>query len=68
MLTLTNISVTAGLFTVPLDLGVCASCFNRQARFLEIARKPTSGSTFTTLGPRQASQHNAVCYQKHERD
>ncbi|HSE37308.1 MAG TPA: tail fiber domain-containing protein, partial [Blastocatellia bacterium] len=52
-LLLTNIAVTAGLFTVQLDFGVCPSCFNGEARFLEIAVKPTGGSTFTTLGPRQ---------------
>ena len=47
------VTVTAGLFTVPLDFGVCPTCFNGAARFLEIAVKPTSGGTFTTLGPRQ---------------
>lgn len=52
-LLLTNITVTSGLFVVQLDFGGCASCFNGGARFLEIAVKPTSGPTFTTLGPRQ---------------
>src|SRR5262245_51051844 len=51
--TLTNVTVSGGIFTVQIDFGVCASCFNGSARFLEIAVKPTSGSTFTTLVPRQ---------------
>jgi len=48
-----SVQVTAGIFTVQLDFGACASCFNGAARFLEIAVKQTSGSTYTTLGPRQ---------------
>src|SRR2546426_9956768 len=48
-----NVTVTAGIFTVQLDFGACASCFNGSTRFLEISVKQTSGSTFTTLGPRQ---------------
>ncbi|HXI91686.1 MAG TPA: tail fiber domain-containing protein [Blastocatellia bacterium] len=52
-LTAPNVAVTAGIFTAQLDFGVCASCFNGAARFLEIAVKKTSDSTFTTLGPRQ---------------
>ena len=51
--TVTGITVTAGIFTVQLDFGACASCFDGTARYLEIAVKPTSGSTYTTLGPRQ---------------
>ena len=47
------VTVTAGLFTVQLDFGACSTCFDGSARFLEITVKPTSGSTFTTLGPRQ---------------
>ena len=52
-LTLSPVTVTAGIFTVQLDFGACASCFNGASRFLEIAVKPTSGGSFTTLGPRQ---------------
>jgi hypothetical protein len=52
-LSLTNVAVAAGIFTVQLDFGACASCFNGANRFLEISVKPTSGSTFTTLSPRQ---------------
>src|SRR5437867_4582824 len=48
-----NVTVTAGVFTVQLDFGACPTCFNGAARFLEITVKPTSGSTFTTLSPRQ---------------
>src|SRR6266545_606773 len=48
-----NVAVTNGSFSVQLDFGACASCFNGAARFLEIAVKPTSSGTFTTLGPRQ---------------
>jgi hypothetical protein len=50
---LTNVAVSAGVFTVQLDFGACASCFNGAARYLDIAVKPTSGSTFTQLAPRQ---------------
>ncbi len=57
-LTLSTVTVTAGIFTVQLDFGACASCFNGAPRFLEIAVKPTSGGTFTTLGPRQALTSN----------
>src|SRR5215813_10300053 len=53
-LNLTNVAVSAGVFTVQLDFGACPTCFTGAARFLEIAVKPTSGSTFTTLAPRQA--------------
>jgi hypothetical protein len=53
MVPVANVTVTAGIFTVQLDFGACASCFNGSPRFLEIAVKQTSGSTFTTLGPRQ---------------
>src|SRR5215813_5518921 len=35
--TLSNVTVTNGIFSVTLDFGVCASCFNGAARFLEIA-------------------------------
>jgi hypothetical protein len=51
--TVSSVTVSAGIFTVQLDFGVCPTCFNGAARFLEIAVKPTSGSTFTTLDPRQ---------------
>jgi hypothetical protein len=53
MLVVSNVAVTAGIFTVQLDFGACPTCFNGSPRFLEIAVKPTSGSTFTTLSPRQ---------------
>jgi hypothetical protein len=48
-----NTQVADGIFTVTLDFGGCPNCFNGAGRFLEIAVKPTSGSTFTTLSPRQ---------------
>jgi hypothetical protein len=50
------VTVTEGIFTVQLDFGV--SVFPGAARFLEIAVKQTSGSTFTTLGPRQPVTSN----------
>src|SRR5262249_11165593 len=53
-----NVTVTAGIFTVQLDFGACPTCFNGSPRFLEIAVKPTSGSTFMTLGPRQPITSN----------
>src|ERR1051325_2357800 len=52
-ITVTNVTVTAGIFNVQLDFGVCSTCFNGTSRFLEIAVKLTSDSTFTSLGPRQ---------------
>jgi trimeric autotransporter adhesin len=52
-LTNSNITVAGGVFTVQLDFGACATCFNGEDRFLEIAVKPTNGATFTTLSPRQ---------------
>ncbi len=50
--TVSNVTVTAGIFTVQLDFG--AGVFSGAGRFLEIAVKPTSGGTFTVLGPRQS--------------
>src|SRR5262249_36307769 len=53
-LTLTNISVTNGIFSVSLDFNFCLSgCFSGGARFLQIAVRPTGNPTFTTLNPRQ---------------
>jgi len=52
-LSLTSVAVASGVFAVQLDFGACGSCFNGANRFLEISVKPTSGSTFTTLSPRQ---------------
>src|SRR5438552_11821802 len=51
--TVTNVTVAAGIFTAQLDFGACPTCFNGAARFLEIPVKLTSGSTYTTLSPRQ---------------
>jgi hypothetical protein len=51
-LTLTGQTVTAGLFTVPLDFG--AGAFSGSARWLEIAVQPAGGGGYTTLSPRQA--------------
>ena len=51
--TVNNVTVSNGIFTVNLDFGVCAACFNGAARFLEIAVRPTGGGSFTTLSPRQ---------------
>ena len=55
-ITLSAVTVTSGSFSVSLDFGACASCFNGSARFLEIAIRPTSGGSFTTLSPRQPLQ------------
>ncbi len=51
-----NVTVSNGIFTVQLDFG--SVVFTGANRFLEIAVKPTSGSTFTTLSPRQAVAAN----------
>ncbi len=48
---LSSVPVTAGLFFVRLDFG--SAVFPGADRFLEIAVKPASGSTFTVLSPRQ---------------
>ena len=56
--TVSNVTVTAGLFNAHLDFGSCASCFDGSPRFLEIAVKLTSGSTFTTLSPREPVSSN----------
>src|SRR5262249_55027785 len=52
-LTLTNIAVTNGIFTVQLDFGACASCFNGASRWLDISVRLTGGGAFTSLAPRQ---------------
>src|SRR6185295_13101558 len=53
MLSVSNVTVTSGSFTVQLDFGACPTCFNGANRFLEAAVKPSAGSTYTTLTPRQ---------------
>jgi hypothetical protein len=48
-----NVTVTNGLFTVPLDFG--SGAFNGDARWLEIsARCPAGSGNYTALAPRQA--------------
>ena len=49
--TLSNVTVSHGLFTVDLDFGVTA--FPGDNRFLEISVRPAGGGSFTTLAPRQ---------------
>jgi len=52
LFSLNAVQVTAGIFTVLLDFG--AGVFSTAGnRYLEIALKPSSGSTYVTLGPRQ---------------
>jgi hypothetical protein len=51
--TVANVTVSAGIFSVQLNFGACATCFNGGDRFLEIAVKVPSSATFTTLAPRQ---------------
>jgi hypothetical protein len=52
-LLLSAVTVANGIFTVQLDFGGCPTCFDGSPRFIEIAVKQTSASSFTTLGPRQ---------------
>ena len=55
--TITNaaVQVENGIFTVELNFGACAGCFDGTARFLEIALRPAgSPDPYTVLGPRQA--------------
>jgi pectin methylesterase-like acyl-CoA thioesterase len=51
-ITLTNQTVTAGLFTVSLDFGT--SAFDGNGRWLEIAVRQSGGGGYTTLTPRQS--------------
>ena len=48
-----NVAVANGVFTVQIDFGACATCFDGSARYLEIAVKKTTDSSYTTLSPRQ---------------
>ncbi len=50
--TLNNVSVTNGSFSVQLDFG--SSAFDGNARWLEIAVRPAGSGSYTTLTPRQA--------------
>jgi len=49
--TVSGVTVTAGVFTVELDFG--AAAFPGAARFLEISVRPAGSGGFTTLSPRQ---------------
>ena len=54
--TITNpmVQVENGVFSVQLNFGACASCFNGAARFLEISIRPAgSPDPYTVLSPRQ---------------
>ena len=52
IVSLNALSVSDGLFTVPLDFGTAA--FDGNARWLQIAlRSPAGSGVFTTLNPRQ---------------
>src|SRR5438128_12361836 len=48
---LNTVAVTGGVFTVTLDFG--ASSFNGASRFIEIRARPSGGTGFTILEPRQ---------------
>lgn len=47
-----NVTVSAGIFSVTIDFAACPTCFNGAPRFLEIAVR-SSGGSFVTLSPRQ---------------
>jgi hypothetical protein len=49
--TLTNVSISAGIFTVTLDFG--ANAFAGPDRFLEISTRVSGSGAFTLLTPRQ---------------
>jgi hypothetical protein len=63
-LTLTNVPVSNGIFTVQLDFVACGTCvpcptcFNGSSRFLDITVRPTGGGSFTPLTPRQSVTSN----------
>jgi hypothetical protein len=50
--TITNQTVSGGLFTVQLDFG--SSSFTGDARYMLIEVRPTGGGAFTSLSPRQS--------------
>ena len=52
-LTLYNVDVIGGYFTVQLDFGSDPNCFRGDGRWLEIGIQPGGGGSFTTLSPRQ---------------
>jgi hypothetical protein len=49
--TISNVSVSGGIFTVTLDFG--ANAFSGTDRFLEISTRVNGGASFTLLSPRQ---------------
>ncbi len=53
-----GVAVSVGIFTVQLDFGVCASCFNGAARFLDIGVRVAGGGVFTQLSERQPISSN----------
>src|SRR6266480_4605612 len=48
---ISNVPVSAGVFTTALDFG--ASAFPGASRFLEISMRPSGAAAFTLLTPRQ---------------
>lgn len=50
--TISNVAVSAGVFTVTLDFG--ANAFSGPNRFLEISARPSGAGAFTLLTPRQS--------------
>src|SRR6185369_15418118 len=52
----TNITVSAGIFTTIVDFG--STVFSGPLRFLEIAVKKSADSSFITLSPRQVLASN----------
>src|SRR5262249_3102863 len=49
--TVSNVSVISGVFTVELNFG--AAAYDSSVRFLEISVRPAGSGSFTTLSPRQ---------------
>jgi hypothetical protein len=57
-LTLTNVAVVNGIFSVQLDFPACPTCFSGAARFLDISVRANGGGAFTQLSPRQQVTSN----------
>jgi hypothetical protein len=63
--TISNVPISAGVFTVTLDFG--ANAFTGASRFLEISMRPSGGAVFTPFDAATSNHVDALCGAQSER-